>query len=55
LLDETGGSVLKIKNYDIVVIGASLGGVMAAYSAAKQGKKVVLTEETDWIGGRHLR
>lgn len=52
MLDEIGGSVVKIKNYDIVVIGASLGGVMAAYSAAKQGKKVVLTEETDWIGGQ---
>ncbi|ERJ13656.1 FAD-dependent oxidoreductase [Haloplasma contractile] len=39
-------------HYDIVVIGASIGGVLAAYSAAKSGKKVVLTEETDWIGGQ---
>ena len=43
---------MKKKIYDVVVIGASLGGVMAAYSAAKEGKKVVLTEETDWIGGQ---
>lgn len=43
---------MRTKNYDIVVIGASLGGVMAAYSAAKEGKRVVLTEETDWIGGQ---
>lgn len=43
---------MRKKSYDIVVIGASLGGVMAAYSAAKEGKKVALTEETDWIGGQ---
>lgn len=43
---------MRKKYYDIVVSGGSLGGVMAALSAAKEGKKVVLTEETDWIGGQ---
>ena len=38
--------------FDIVVIGGSLGGCLAAYSAAKQGYRVILTEETDWIGGQ---
>lgn len=37
---------------DIAIIGGSIGGVMAALTAAKLGKKVVLTEETDWIGGQ---
>ncbi len=39
-------------NCDIAVIGASLGGLRAAVSAAKMGKTVVLTEETDWVGGQ---
>ncbi len=38
--------------YDIVVCGASLGGVMAAVSACKSGKKVLLTEESVWVGGQ---
>ncbi|WP_438350570.1 FAD-dependent oxidoreductase [Paenibacillus sp. FA6] len=37
---------------DIVVIGGSTGGVAAALAAAKAGKHVILTEETDWIGGQ---
>jgi hypothetical protein len=39
-------------NYDVAVFGASLGGLRAAISAAKHNKKVLLTEETDWIGGQ---
>lgn len=38
--------------YDMVVLGGGVGGALAAYAAAKQGLKVVLTEETDWIGGQ---
>lgn len=37
---------------DIIVIGGSTGGVAAALAAAKAGKRVILTEETDWIGGQ---
>ena len=37
---------------DIAVIGGSLGGVLAAWAAAKSGCSVVLFEETDWIGGQ---
>ena len=37
---------------DIIVIGASLGGTLAAYSACTEGKSCILTEETDWIGGQ---
>lgn len=36
----------------IVVCGASLGGTIAAYSAAKSGKRVILFEKTEWIGGQ---
>lgn len=37
---------------DVAIYGGSLGGVLAAYSAAKSGKSVILFEETEWIGGQ---
>ena len=37
---------------DVLVIGASLGGVAGAISAAKSGQSVVLLEEGDWVGGQ---
>jgi len=38
--------------YDVVVVGAGLGGVTAALQAARLGASVALVEETDWIGGQ---
>lgn len=43
---------MKQLSAQIVVCGASLGGTLAAYSAAKSGFSVILTEQTDWIGGQ---
>ncbi|WP_054950766.1 FAD-dependent oxidoreductase [Numidum massiliense] len=37
---------------DVVIIGGSTGGVAAALAAASRGMKVILTEETAWIGGQ---
>ncbi|CAH8772875.1 FAD-dependent oxidoreductase [Paenibacillus dendritiformis] len=37
---------------DVVIIGGGLGGVASALSAAGMGLRVVMTEETDWIGGQ---
>jgi hypothetical protein len=37
---------------DIVIIGAGTGGVAAALGAAALGRSVILTEQTDWIGGQ---
>ncbi len=37
---------------DIVIIGGGLGGIAAALAAARNGINVILTEETDWIGGQ---
>ena len=37
---------------DVVIIGGSIGGVMAARAAASHGLRVLLTEETAWIGGQ---
>ncbi|MFU0801491.1 MAG: FAD-dependent oxidoreductase [Xylanivirga thermophila] len=37
---------------DVIIIGGSLGGCAAALAAARMGKKVIMTEETKWIGGQ---
>ena len=37
---------------DLVVIGGVFGGCGAALAAARRGLTVVMTEETDWIGGQ---
>ncbi len=37
---------------DLVIIGGGLGGCAAALAAARSGLRVVMTEETDWIGGQ---
>lgn len=43
---------MKIKNYDVVIAGASLGGCLAAVSLAKNNYNVVLVEQYNWIGGQ---
>lgn len=37
---------------DVVIIGGGLGGCAAALAALRNGLRVILTEETDWIGGQ---
>lgn len=37
---------------DVAIIGGGTGGVAAAIAALRNGLNVVLTEETDWIGGQ---
>lgn len=37
---------------DVVIIGGGFGGCAAALAAARAGLRVVMTEETDWIGGQ---
>ncbi|MBL9117791.1 MAG: FAD-dependent oxidoreductase [Verrucomicrobiaceae bacterium] len=38
--------------YDIVIAGAGTGGWAAAVQASRLGARVLLLEETDWIGGQ---
>jgi len=42
----------KMLEADAVVVGGGLGGFASALSLLKNNKTVVLTEETDWIGGQ---
>ena len=37
---------------DILIVGGSFGGVAAALAAARRGARVILTEETRWLGGQ---
>jgi hypothetical protein len=37
---------------DIAILGGGTGGVAAALAALRRGKTVILSEETDWIGGQ---
>ncbi len=43
---------MKDMKTDILVVGGGLGGVAAALAAARAGKRVIMTEEYDWIGGQ---
>lgn len=37
---------------DILIVGGGTGGVAAALGATAMGHRVILTEETDWLGGQ---
>lgn len=37
---------------DILIVGGGLGGVAAALAACAAGHRVVISEETDWLGGQ---
>ena len=42
----------KEMSADLIVVGGGMGGCAAALAAARNGLNVILTEETDWIGGQ---
>jgi hypothetical protein len=37
---------------DVLIVGAGVGGCAAALAVAESGHNVVMTEESDWIGGQ---
>ncbi|MGI6573077.1 MAG: FAD-dependent oxidoreductase [Fermentimonas sp.] len=37
---------------DVIIIGGGIGGCAAALACCRNGLSVVMTEETDWIGGQ---
>lgn len=37
---------------DVIILGGGLGGCAAALAACRNGLRVIMTEETDWIGGQ---
>lgn len=48
---KTAGRAKEMKA-DLVIAGGGVGGCAAALSALRKGLSVILTEETDWIGGQ---
>jgi len=59
LLEAAGGLLLAPRlafsrelACDVAVIGGGTGGCAAALAAARNGVRVILTEETSWIGGQ---
>jgi hypothetical protein len=49
---ERRGTAVKEIFADLVIAGGGLGGCAAALAALRNGLKVIMTEETDWIGGQ---
>lgn len=43
---------MKTLRADVAIIGGGLGACAAALAAARLGRRVVLTEETRWLGGQ---
>ena len=43
---------MKERETDILIVGGGTGGCAAAMAAASLGRHVIMTEETDWIGGQ---
>ena len=43
---------MRNREASVAIIGGSLGGCAAALAALKVGMDVILTEETDWLGGQ---
>ena len=42
----------RTESCEILIAGGGTGGVAAALAAARSGRRVVLLEETDWLGGQ---
>jgi hypothetical protein len=51
LLPQERGVPRELKA-DIVIVGGGTGGCAAALAAARNGHRVIMLEETDWIGGQ---
>lgn len=43
---------MKEQQTDVLIVGGGTGGVAAALAALRLGKQVIMTEETDWLGGQ---
>ena len=43
---------IESMNADLIIAGGGLGGVATALAALRNNLQVILTEETDWIGGQ---
>ncbi|MDD3007123.1 MAG: FAD-dependent oxidoreductase, partial [Candidatus Pacebacteria bacterium] len=42
---------MEESNYDAIVVGAGISGILAALALSKEGKKVLIIEKTGELGG----
>src|SRR4029079_5522205 len=52
VLRDGRGEPERTESCEVLVAGGGTGGVAAALAAARAGRRVVLFEETDWMGGQ---
>ncbi len=52
VLPVAGHESASEESCEILIAGGGTGGVAAALAAARAGRRVVLLEETDWLGGQ---
>ena len=52
VLPVAGFESARDESCEILIAGGGTGGVAAALAAARAGRRVVLLEETDWLGGQ---
>lgn len=52
VLPVVAGGTVADGTCEILITGGGTGGVAAALAAARAGRRVVLLEETDWLGGQ---
>lgn len=43
---------MEVLRTDVAIIGGGLGACAAALAVARLGRRVILTEETHWVGGQ---
>jgi hypothetical protein len=51
-LSREGKRPARELSADVVIVGGGIGGCAAALAATQMGARVILTEETDWLGGQ---
>src|SRR5688500_17074831 len=43
---------MQERRADVLIVGGGLGGCAAGLAALTLGRSVLMTEETDWVGGQ---
>ena len=52
VIDDPDDAPATTLEADLLIAGGGLGGVAAALAACRRGRRVILAEETDWVGGQ---
>src|SRR5689334_13917375 len=52
LIEPAADAPAESLTCDILIVGGGLGGCAAALAACARERRVVMSEETDWIGGQ---